>query len=269
MKNKLYLFLLSTVGFLYLSSCNGLEYSPNQAFNADSPKELNKKNLALLQEASKDDTIRFILCGDTQREYSNTDKMVNAINEIHGVDFVFIAGDISDFGLLLEMDLIAQKLNRLKSPYIGVIGNHDMRANGEKIYKTMFGETDFSFVYQGVKFVCHNTCSREVDFDGSLPDLPWLKAQMQPQDGVNAYIAVAHVPPQDGDFDASLSEEYINIVNGSPNTLAGLYAHTHRQYLYFPHDQNIPYIITDATEHRSFILLEIVNGVLNYKTIYY
>lgn len=261
--------LLICLILISLYGCNGLEYSPNQVFNGDSPTNVNAANVARLQDRSKDDTIRFVLCGDTQREYANTEDMVTAINNIGGVDMTFIAGDISDFGLLLEMDLVKKKLDKLNMPYIGVIGNHDHSAKGVDVFKRMFGPTNFSFIYQGVKFITHDTNSREVDFDGTLPDMDWLRKQLAPQDGVNAYVTVAHVPPQDADFDQHLSDEYINIINGTGKTLAALYAHTHRQELYYPHDEKIPYIITDAVEHRNFILLEIIDNKLSFRKIYY
>ena len=252
-----------------LSACNNIEYSPNQRFDRDSPQNLNAKNLKRLLEAPADDTIRFVLSGDSQREYISSEKFVRTVNGLKGIDFVVLAGDISDFGLLREMEWVNEIFSKLNVPYIGVIGNHDLVANGERVFKRMFGELNFSFVYQGVKFVCHNTNSREVAFNGSVPDMPWLKGQMAPQEGVNAYITVAHVPPENGDFDNALAEEYINVINGSPNTLAALFAHTHSHYIFHPGAGDIPYIVTNALENREFVLVEIINGKLTYENIQY
>ncbi len=253
---------------LIFQACDSIEYSPNQIFDNDSPRDLNKKNLQWLSENAADDTIRFVLAGDSQREYIYSKKLVETINDIPGVDFVLLDGDISDFGLLQEMEWVNEIFSGLKVPYIGVIGNHDLVANGEKVFKRMYGDLNFSFVYRGVKFVCHNTNSREAAFNGRVPDLTWLKEQFVPEDGVNAYVAVAHVPPNDGDFDAKLSEEYINTINAH-NTLAALYAHIHREDVFYPHGQNIPYICTNAIEHRQFMLIEIVNGKLEFRNITY
>jgi hypothetical protein len=99
------MFLLFTT---ILSACNNIEFSPNQAFDKDSPTNLNQKNLALLyQKPVTSDTLRFILSGDTQRAYDQAVDLVNVANKIPDLDFLIINGDISDFGLLQEkkMDL--------------------------------------------------------------------------------------------------------------------------------------------------------------------
>lgn len=254
---------------IFFTACNSFEYSPNQVFDRDSPRELNKKNLQRLAESAKDDTIRFVLTGDSQREYTNSEKLVKTVNSIPGVDFVLLAGDISDFGLLQEMEWINEIFSKLKMPYIGVIGNHDLVANGEKVFRRMFGDLNFSFVYNGVKFVCHNTNSREAAFNGTVPDLPWLSEQFRAEEGVTAYIAVAHVPPNNGDFDESLSDQYVSIINNSPNTLAALFAHTHSKHLFYPGEGKIPYVVTNAIENKEFVLIEIVNGEFSFKNISY
>lgn len=254
---------------LFLSACDLMEFSPNQAFDHNSPQDLNRKNIAQLLRNPTDDTIRFVLTGDSQRAYKNSQDFVNTVNNIHGVDFVLLAGDISDFGLLGEMEWINEIFSQLKSPYIGVIGNHDLVANGETIYKRMFGPLDFSFVYQRVKFICHNTNSREANFDGSVPNINWLKNEFAASTDVDAYIPVAHIAPFSTDFDKSLESEYAGIVNSSPNTLAALYAHDHSEKISYPYTERIPYIITNSLIFRQFLLIEIVKGKLKYESIKY
>jgi len=255
---------------LLLLGCGGFEYSPNQAFSGDSPKNLNQKNIQRLNQTQGNERIRFILTGDSQRSYKDSEDLVAAVNKLPEIDFLVLAGDISDFGLSQEMEWIDQIFSKLNSPYIGVIGNHDLTANGEKVFKRMFGELDFSFIYQGVKFVCHNTNSRESSFSGNVPDIQWLKQQFLPQEGVNAYVAVAHVPPGDGDFDAALETDYVNTINNSPHTLAALFAHQHNYSVFYPgFQQHIPYIVTDPVEKRKFILIEIIDGKFKFENIKY
>ena len=265
MKATLILLFLTAL----LTACELIEYSPNQTFDKNTPRELNTKNLQLLQANPVDDTIRFVLTGDSQRAYKNAHDLVNVVNRIKGVDFVLLAGDISDFGLLGEMEWINSIFSQLKSPYIGVIGNHDLVANGENIYTRMYGDLNFCFVYNKVKFVCHNTNSREVNFSGKVPDMNWLKNELDPEQGVDAYISVAHVPPFSVDFDKQLESQYVRLVNSSPNTLAALYAHNHREEIRYPDNTSIPYLVTHAIGRRQFLLLEIINGKLSYESITY
>ncbi len=264
---KLIIYLLFSV--LFVSACDLVEYSPNQVFDRNSPQQLNKKNLARLNQNAIDDTIRFVLTGDSQLQYEPSRDLVDVVNAIPGVDFVLLAGDISDFGLLGEMEWINEIFSLLDAPYIGVIGNHDLVANGEKVYKRMFGPLNFSFIYGGTKFVCHNTNSREYNFDGKVPDLNWLSAELAPSAGVNAYITVAHVPPFSNDFDEALKSDYITQVNSSPNTLAALFAHDHKEDLVYPTRDRIPYFTTNSIGKRQFLLFEIVNGILSYESISY
>jgi len=267
MYSRIFIYLIFSAWLL--QGCDSIEYSPNQAFDDESPKDINKTNLKWLAETPGDDTLRFVLTGDSQREYIYSKKLVDTINKIPGVDFVLLDGDISDFGLLQEMEWVNAIFSELNMPYLGVIGNHDLVANGEDVFYKMYGSLNYSFVYQGVKFVCHNTNSRESSFNGTVPDINWLKQEMAPEAGVNAYVAVAHVPPYPGDFDPALVEDYINVVNGSPNTLAALFAHTHTAGVSYFHDQNIPYIVTNAIENREFVLVEIIKGKLTYKNVKY
>jgi len=251
-------------------ACGGFEYSPNQYFSGDNPRDINQRNIKRLNDALGDERIRFVLTGDSQRAYKDSEDLVKAINKLPEIDFVILAGDISDFGLYQEMEWVDQIFSKLYRPYFGVIGNHDLVANGEKTFKRMFGELDFSFLYKGVKFVCHNTNSRETSFSGKVPDMKWLQHQFLPENGVDAYVAIAHVPPGDGDFDLTLETVYVSTINNSPNTLAALYAHQHKYSVFYPGgQQKIPYIVTDPVEKRKFILLEIFNGKIKFENIDY
>ncbi|WP_374165385.1 metallophosphoesterase [Arcticibacter sp. MXS-1] len=265
MEKPLLLIILALLCLFY--SCNGLEYSPNQVFDNNSPRDLNRKNIERLLSSPGDDTVRFVLTGDSQREYSYSKDLVATINRIPGVDFVLLAGDISDFGLLQEMEWITSIFSKLTMPYIGVIGNHDLVANGEKVYRRMFGELNFTFTYQGIKFICHDSNSREAYFNGKVPDVEWLHTQFEDSPGVKGIITVAHVPPGNSDFDERLYEPYVNVINGSSKTLAALFAHIHTTNVFYPRQDRVPYIVTNAIEHRQFELIEIVDGKLSRQTI--
>ncbi len=262
-----FLLLVSFVFILALGACNMVEYSPSQIYTSNSSTALNERNLKKLMETPGDDTVRFVLIGDTQREYDSTLDMVRAVNAIPGVDFLLLNGDISDFGLLMEMNRVSQLLSKLTMPYIAVIGNHDFAGNGVRVYKRMFGEMNFSFTYGGIRFICHNDNGREVNFDNNVPDLEWLSHQLRPADGVDAYIAVAHVPPFSSDFNEALRNDYIKLINSSPNTLAALYAHDHSFAVRYPNGQQIPYLTTNAMMNREFLLIEVTDGKLTYKNI--
>ncbi|HEY1025870.1 MAG TPA: metallophosphoesterase [Sphingobacteriaceae bacterium] len=254
---------------LLFSACDNMEYSPNQKFDKDTPSNLNAANIERLLDTPPDDTLRFILSGDTQRGYSETADFVEKVNRMPEIDFVLLAGDISDFGLLQEMEWMAEIYAQLEMPYIAVVGNHDLAANGDEVFKRVFGDLNFSFVYDGYKFVCLNTNSREANFNGTIPDLTWLNAQMQPQPGISGYFAVSHVSPFSIDFDKKLEIPFVYALQQSGNCLASLHAHDHSSGQYSPYGNGIPFIVANAILNREFTLIEVINGELEATEIQY
>jgi len=252
---------------IILTSCGDIEFSPNQKFDSNTPSDLNIKNVAKLQSQARDDTIRFVLTGDTQRAYSACKDMVQKINTMQGVDFVLIDGDISDFGLYQEMKWIHTIYSGLSVPYIGVLGNHDIAANGKQVFGRMYGPENFCFVYDSVKFVCHDTNSREYNFSGNVPNISWLKEEMQAEPGINGFVAVSHVSCFDADFDQNLTKDYISTLLKAPKFLASLNAHINTTEVLYPYDGKTPFIAVNNAAKKEFLLIDIIHGKLLYKVI--
>ena len=259
-----YLFLILCVGFF---GCNDFEYSPNQIFDKDSYKDINEINLNKLGDGSQDDTVRFVLTGDTQESHDETVDFYKKVNSMPGIDFVIVAGDITEFGDLKEMQWVARNLNKLNVPYVAVIGNHDLTSRGRDAFLRMYGKLNYSFIYGGVKFICHDTNSREYRFNGQVPDIPWLKKELQPEVGVDSYVAISHVPPTSPDFDEDLLEDYATIFDQTPGFLTSFHAHTHSFEEFKLDNSPIPYVITSAIGKSEFLLIEIVNNKLSFERI--
>lgn len=260
--------------FIFLNfSCDQLEYSPNQSFDRNSPTNLNAKNLAKLHKNVNlaDDTVRFILTGDTQRSYDQARALISvANNNFPKLNFVLLNGDISDFGLRQEMEWVTTIYEDLKVPYIAIIGNHDLVANGLDAYKNMFGTLNFSFVYKKVKFICHDDNSREYQFNGKIPDLNWIAQELQTGDDVNAIVGVAHIPPTSVDFDPALSDQYQTLLNNSPKVVASLHAHENNNSVRYFTDGGIPFITSNAVTNREFLYVEIAKGkLIKYEQVSY
>lgn len=274
MKKNILLFLNAVLLFSFYS-CNELEYSPNQKFDKDSPRDLNAKNLEKLRlkeiNTSTDDTVRFILTGDTQRSYDQAVDLIKvANNQYPNLDFVILNGDISDFGLLKEMKTIANIYEQLRVPYISVIGNHDLIANGSAVYQRMFGELNFSFIYKKIKFICHDANSREYKFNGKIPDLNWLGKELNTDSDVEGIVGVSHIPPRSNDFDPNLKEPYENLLNSTPKFIVSLHSHENTNDVYYPYPGGVPFIVSNAVTNREFLYVEIVDGkLLKHETIKY
>jgi 3',5'-cyclic-AMP phosphodiesterase len=240
-----------------LSNCT--EYSPNQVFDNNSPKDINQKNIQKILATPDNDTLTIAFIGDSQRFYDEVELFVDKVNEFKDVDFVIIAGDISDFGLLAEFEWITTRLDKLNVPYIGVIGNHDVIANGEQVFERMFGPLNYSFVYDSVKFIVHNTNSREY-LGQNVPDLNWLSTELAPSPSVKHFIAVSHVPPFNGDFNKDLEVPYSQQFRDTPGFLLSLHGHIHNHTDGYPYEDGIRYITSHFFPQRKFVKLEVHHG---------
>src|SRR6476661_2041158 len=197
---------LLALALLTSTGCDLLEFSPNDHRVPEEFTDLTQKNLARLQAhpLPAGDTLRFVFTGDSQQFYDEAEAMVGSINQQPGIQFMIVAGDISDFGLAREMRWVDEKLRRLKVPYLTVVGNHDLVGNGREAYQHIYGALDYSFVYGDTKFIMVDTNGREYNFDGTSPNLPWLQRELRNTEGAQRQVVVSHVPPDNDDFDPAL-----------------------------------------------------------------
>lgn len=240
-----------------LAGCGLLEYSPNQTHVPAAERHLTARNLSRLSQQPQlpDDTVRFVFIGDSQRFYDEAEELVASVNQQPAIDFVVVAGDISDFGLVREMRWVHHRLQKLRVPYLTVIGNHDQVGNGRLIYQQVFGPLNYSFVYAGTRFVFVDTNSREYGFNGHVPDLAWLSRQLADTVGVRRQVVVCHVPPTDADFDSTLTAPYARLLRQSPRLTLHLAGHVHRYTASQPFHDGVPYLTTYSfAKHRYLIL---------------
>lgn len=246
------------VACIMMFSCKKLiQYSPNEIRLAEADKALNSKNIQKIQTLPYKDTFRFVVIGDAQRFYENLDDFVSTVNTGEDVAFVLLNGDISDFGLNREFQWISRSLKRLRAPFIAVIGNHDMLANGRGVYGQMFGAENFSFAYSGCRFICLNTNSREVGFDGTIPDLPWLQKEVGLLSGHRPAFVFSHVPPFDADFDQQKANRYDSIMATSNKVPLSVHGHQHRYTVSRPYPSGVEYLVVSSTNKRNYALITV------------
>lgn len=252
-----------------LTSCDQFEFSPNQSFDQSSPSNLNAQNLARLRQNAEDDTVTIAFAGDTQRWYDEQERFVRKVNSLDNVDLVLLAGDISDFGLLQEFKWAQKRLSALRAPYFGIIGNHDMVANGREIFRQMFGPLNYSFVYGGIKFIAHNTNGLEAPCE-NIPDLDWLSRELGNTEGASYIVTVSHVPPFNAfEFGPDAVKPYTALLQNTPNLLLSLHGHVHQHQDFYPFGEKVHYITSFSFEQSAFVLLQIVDGkvlksIINY-----
>ena len=92
----------------------------------------------------------------------------------------------------------------------------------------MFGPTDFSFVYDSVKFICHNTNSPEYP-NRKVPDMTWLSRELSGTEDAAYIVTVSHIPPFSPlEFDRELAESYPLLLSRTPRMLLSLHGHVHQ-----------------------------------------
>ena len=251
---------LILVFLLFFHSCKKLQqYHPNEVRLEESERNLNEKNILRLNVEPKKASFRFVVMGDPQRFYDELADLVKKVNSYKDISFVLLNGDITDFGLNREYKWVLRELNKLSIPFIVVIGNHDMLANGRQVYQQMFGPENFSFEYNDYRFVCLNTNSREVGFNGSVPDTAWLKQEVNTGSArePRGIFVFSHVPPTDADFDSRLSGSYSSILTNSNKVLYSIHAHQHHYSSGQPFGPPVNYLGVGSLEKRSVLLLSV------------
>jgi predicted phosphodiesterase len=246
------------------------EYSPYVIDFDEENSDLNNKNISkILSKKNTDDTITIAITGDTHRDFDEIEVFAGVVNnllESEKIDFVIHTGDISDFGLPKQYLWANSNLQKLTIPYIVILGNHDIVGNGEEAYITMFGNENFSFIYDNIKFIAINTNSREYSFNGKIPDVNWLDSQLKPAADFNKAVVMFHVPPMDLDFDNTLEHDFSSTLSKYNNVLIAIHGHTHRFEIYTPYKDGVLYLNIDTIAHENFCLIKISNDTVKIET---
>lgn len=182
------------------------------------------------QNCRNKETIRFAFIGDTQRWYDETEDFVNHINQRNDVDFVIHGGDVADFGLTKEFMWMRDILNRLTMPYVVIIGNHDCLANGKQIFRTIFGEENFSFMAGNIKFICLNTNALEYEYSHPVPDFSFIEKEYRENTpGHERTIVAMHARPFCEQFNNNVAYIFQEIIKQFPDLQFCLNAHGHNK----------------------------------------
>lgn len=266
MKATIKIALLLNV-FLLFACEDMFDYSPYTIDFSNENRNVNQRNIEKLYAGENDDTISIAFTGDTHRFFDETELFVNAVNKNHAIDFVIHVGDIADFGLPKQYLWGNLYLLKLNVPYFVVIGNHDLVGNGSQAYQEMFGVLNYIFIYNRIKFIFINTNSREFKFNGNVPDIQWLDNQLQPNIDFTKAVVIFHVPPANGDFDASLKEAFQNALAHYNNVLFTVHGHLHHHEIYKPYADSIPFVNVFGVEHLKYNSIKISNNQFEVETI--
>lgn len=261
LQNRLRYFSLSVffIGLLFGSqSCTKLfEYSPYSA-NVDN-EQLNTNAIQLQGIANQFKSpshFSFAVIADVHYHYTSLTSIVKEINNDDEIDFVIIAGDISDQALLTEYELFYSIMKDLNKPYLTLIGNHDYNANGEKIYAQMFGETNYDFVFQNSHFIMFDDVFWE---SNRKPDFNWLETKLQNNEEYEHQFVIAHIPPFGDQFDEMSEVRYVEIMADNQVSLS-IHGHTHSYLSRDYYKDGVPYIVVPWLKDAEYAKISVMSG---------
>jgi hypothetical protein len=248
------LLLAASIGSL-LSGCDLFDY---HAYDGRLTGEtgINAKNKALIDSlCAQKTTVRFVFTGDTQRKYDDTEDFVKSINKRADIDFVLHGGDVTDFGLTKEFLWMRDILNGLKVPYVVLLGNHDCLADGESVFKKVFGEPNFSFMAGNTKFVCLNTNALEFDYSRPVPDFEFLENEMNDSSAnYERTIVAMHVRPYSEQFNNNVAKVFEHYIKQYKDLQFCLNAHDHGLSIVDLFGDGVMYFGVPAVYRRKYIV---------------
>lgn len=257
---------------LGLNSCEKFEYSPHEVLLRDGEKNLNQVYTERIQALGLQpgDTIRIALMADTQRFYDETEEAVDAINTRSGqkgkrIHFVIHGGDITDFGMMDEFRWIHERLQKLKMPYLSVIGNHDCVGNGKVIFEKMYGPHDFNVTFARNRFVFLNTNSLEYE-KNIPPNLANLQKGLEDVQNYDNAFVISHVPPFDPDFDRSKEPAFAGLIR-QYQVKYSIHGHQHSHKLQRPYGDGQNYLVIGSVEKRYYVVMTIVGRQVSWELV--
>ena len=264
-------YLILIVPFILLQSCDSLFESHPHDGKVTGETNINAKNIKRIETScSNKTTIRFIMMGDTQCWYDETEEFVTAVNKRNDVDFVIHGGDISDFGVSKEFMWQRDILNKLKVPYVVLLGNHDCLGTGESVFRKVFGNENFSFTAGNVKFLCLNTNAYEYDYLYPVPDFGFLEKELNTHTPNHEKTVVAmHAPPFSEQFNNNDVKKFQQSVTQLPGLQFCLYAHVHYIFATDIFEDGVMYYSSGRIKNRDYLLFTITPDDHSYEIIYF
>ncbi|MBN1970565.1 MAG: metallophosphoesterase [Candidatus Delongbacteria bacterium] len=249
-------YLIIFIIALLINGCRFFQYSIyDDDVNSDYRNILyrNIHQIISVLESDQKKEFSFAIISDTHTRYKDLHDVISKINRLDNVDFTIILGDITDLGLKFEFENSIEEFERLKNPYLTVIGNHDYLSQGKSIYKQTLGETNLAFTANNDKFIFFDDVVWEND--NKSPDFNWLKEEIESSNSENIFL-FAHIP-EDNNQMKLYRKQYENIISNCTN-LYRFHGHTHHQKIEWPK------ITVDDIESRSILIISVDNENINF-----
>jgi len=234
-------------------------------------KHINSSNIKRIEQNFADkDTIRYAFISDSQRWYDELNDFVKMVNQRDDIDFIIHGGDISDFGLTKEFLWQRDILEKLKQPYVVLLGNHDCLANGEEIFSQVFGTPNYSFIAGKTKFLCLNTNALESDYSNPIPDFSFIESEREKdRDRFQQTVVLMHARPTSEQFNNNVANVFQYSIKQFPNLLYCSNGHDHRYQEDDIFNDGIIYYGTPNIGKRQYIIFTITKDSYTHELVSY
>ena len=215
-----------------------------------------EENIHLLsimeQRQGPKDYFKVAVVGDPQQWPEDLQKVVKIVNRDTSIDFMLLIGDLVETGIKQEFEWTCKALSHLDKPVISVIGNHDALSYGKKIWREVFGPYDYSFTYQGTKFIAYNDNKYEFN---NVPNRDWLAEQVTLNEGeIRIHtIGVSHIAPWDNDLDLSQ-----HLKDSGYDHM--LHAHISRFDYWQLTETQLPHYIVASTKEKKYAIMTVYSN---------
>lgn len=266
---KRYICMIFTL--LAIMSCDGpFDYHPYDV-RFDGPYGINITNMERIsKQCMYKDTLVFAFVSDSHNWLSSTEDMVKDVNSRPNIDFVLHGGDLTDCGTTREFEWTRSILQKLRPPYVTLIGNHDFLGTGEEVFQEMFGPLDFSFIAARIKFVCLNTNATEYNYLAAVPNFDFMEEQFH-SDSLffDRTIVCMHARPYSEQFNNNVAKSFELYMHFFPGLLFCLNGHDHHFQADDLYNDGIMYYGADCLDHRNYYLITVTPDDYEIEQIHY
>jgi len=268
MKKSRWIIAISILFVGFFGGCeDAFEFSPYAANVKDSYKDIgveNRNELVELNKSAKEEYKFAVFC-DPHYSYHELDEAVVNVNRRDDIDFVVVNGDIADHGYLVEYELFHARMKNLRVPYLTTIGNHDYRSNGEKIYKEMYGNPNYTLDYSNDLFIMWDDVFWE---SNKSPDWEWLENELEKNDHQAHVFVICHIPPFGSQYDEEDEQRYSELMSKYQIDLS-IHGHIHSNSYSEYYNDGVNYLAVESIIDKEYAIITVTNEEVLVEVIKY